>query len=95
MKAKNIHSNLSPNDCMDQPPNSLTPLPEVLLHWCSSPHCALVDISRAYQSVLTAPQEKFMRLSLWKPTEDGPWVIMAYNSMSYGDKAATGLKLAL
>ena len=25
MKANNFHSNLSPNNCMDQPPNSLTP----------------------------------------------------------------------
>ena len=48
MKANTFHSNLSPNDCMDQPPNSLTPLLEVLLQWRSSPHCALVDISRAY-----------------------------------------------
>ena len=80
---------------MDQPPNSLTPLLAVLLHWLSSQHCALVDISRAYQSVLTGPKEKFMRLSPWRPQEDGTWAILAYNSMLYGKKAAaTGLELA-
>ena len=95
MKMKNIHSGLSPNDCMDRPPNALVALLSVLLWWRTSLHCALVDISRAYQTVLTGPTERFMRLALWKPSEDKPWVVLGYNTMCFGDQAAAaGLELA-
>ena len=95
MKMKNNHSGLSPNECMDRPPNALVALLSVLLWWRTSLHCAVVDISRAYETVLTGPTEKFMRLALWKTSEEGPWVVLGYNTMSFGDQpAAAGLELA-
>jgi hypothetical protein len=94
MAMKNSHSGLSANDCMLRPPNALKPLMSVLLHWRTSPHCAIVDVSRAYQSVGTGPREKFARLVLWKE-EGGEWRVLGYNVMTFGDlAAAAGLDLA-
>ena len=94
MAMKNSHSGLSPNDCMFRPPNALKPLLSVLLHWRTLRHCAVVDVSRAYQSVGTGPQEKFARLVLWKE-KGGLWWVLGYNVMTFGDlAAAAGLELA-
>ena len=63
--------------------------------WRTSEHVALVDISRAYKQVLTGEEEKFMRLCLWKEQDEGPWVVLGYTCMSFGDQAAAaGLELA-
>mgnify|MGYP007123568769 CR=1 FL=1 len=66
----------------------------MLLHWRTSRHCAVVDVSRTYQSVGTGPQEKYARLVLWKE-EGGFWRVLGYNVMTFGDlAAAAGLELA-
>ena len=80
---------------MDKPPNSLVPLLLVLMWWRTSTHCAVVDISRAYQTVKTGPRETYSRLPLWKEREESQWRVKRYNSMTYGDlAAAAGLELA-
>ena len=76
MKMKNQHSGLSPNDCVERPPNALSALLEIIIWWRTSPHCAVSDISRAYQAVRTGLKEKFVRLALWQPQEGEPWQVV-------------------
>ena len=47
-KLKNIHCGLSVNNSIEKPPNSLTPLLDVLLWWKTN-HCMIMtDLERAY-----------------------------------------------
>ena len=44
---------------------------------------------------LPGEDEKFMRLTLWKEQDKGPWVVLRYTCMRFGDQAAAaGLELA-
>ena len=55
------HSGLSPNECVERPPNALSAHLDIIIWWRTSPHCAVSDISRAYQAVRTGLKEKFVR----------------------------------
>ena len=56
----------SPNQILMKGPNCLNSLVEVLLRFRSYESALLFDLSKAYNSLLTGPVEKFTRLIVWR-----------------------------
>jgi hypothetical protein len=53
------------------------------------------DYAKAYNTVLTYPEEMHMRRMVWRESEDEPWKTYGINRMHFGDRpAAAGLEVA-
>jgi hypothetical protein len=94
-KLKNIHAGLSVNDCMERPPNTLSPLLGVLLWWRTNLYVLMIDLARAYQALHTGPLERFTRLFLWRRQPGERMRTYGYDRSTFGDlEAATALEIA-
>ena len=92
---KNINAGLSPNDCMQEGPNALSSLLEVLIGFRMCEVGLVYDMTKAYQSIQTGEIEKHVRRLVWRWGDvDGSWDILAYNVVTFGDQIA-GLILEL
>ena len=90
-KLKNVHCNLSVNDCLERPPNALVLLLKVLLWWRTNLHMLMLDLARAYQALQTGPMERFTRLFLWRRTSGSRWQTYGYNRVMFGDQPAAAV----
>ena len=94
-KMKNVHSGLSVNDCVENTPKAMVPLLEVLLWWRTNLYVVTTDLHRAYQALHTGPEERFLRLFLWRRSPREPWCTYGYDRVTFGDRpAAAALELA-
>ena len=58
---KNKTCDLSPNDCMGEPPNALSSLLNVFLRWRTYTVALNLDLTKAYQSISTGQVERNVR----------------------------------
>ena len=92
---KNINSGLSPNQCMQEGPNALSSLLEVLLGFRMYEVGLVYDMTKAYQSIGTGAVERNVRRIVWRWGDvNAPWEILAYDVVTFGDQIA-GLVLEL
>ena len=92
---RNVNAGLSPNECMEDGPNALSSLLEVLIGFRMSEVGLVYDMTKAYQSINTRDVEKHVRRIVWRWGDvNSPWEILAYNVVTFGDKIA-GLVLEL
>ena len=93
----NRANGLSYNDLLPKGPNSLVSLLVALVRWRSYQHCTVWDLTKAYNTVKTFPEELHMRRLVWRWGEsDQPWTVFGINAMHFGDRCATsGLKVSL
>ena len=71
-------------------PNCLNSLVEVLLRFRSYETVLLFDLSKAYNSLLTGPVEKFTRLIVWRDCDrTTEWRTYGYDSVAFGDHPAS------
>ena len=92
---KNANAGLSPNQCMQEGPNALSSLLEVIIGFRMYEVGLVYDMTKAYQSISTGPVEKHVRRIVWRwGNLDEPWEIFAYNVVTFGDPIA-GLMLEL
>ena len=92
---RNINGGLSPNECMQEGPNALSSLLEVLIGFRMYEVALAYDMTKAYQSIATGEVERHVRRIVWRwcdPTAE--WEIFAYNVVTFGDQIA-GLILEL
>jgi len=83
---KNIRAGLSPNECMQEGPNSLSSLLEVTIGF------RMHEVALAYA---TGDLEKHLRRIVWRWCDTtAEWQILAYNIVTFGDQKA-GLVLEL
>ena len=86
---------LSYNDLLVKGPNSLQPLLQVQADFRTLPNVVTWDYAKAYNTVLTYPEEMHMRRLVWRDSEDEPWKTYGINRMHFGDRpAAAGLEVA-
>ena len=90
-RLKNVHCGLLVNDCIEKPPNSLTPLLDVLLWWRTNYFMIMTDLERAYQALRTGQMEKFTRLFFWRRKAGGPLETSGYDTVTFGDLPAAGV----
>ena len=86
--SKNQHSGLSLNDCMEDGPNTLNGLLQVLLGWRSLEAELLYDLSKAYQAMRTRIKERNLRRLVWRPKPGMAWKHFGYDCANFGDKLA-------
>ena len=86
--SKNQHSGLSLNDCMEDGPNTLNGLLQVLLGWRSLEAGLLYDLSKAYQAMRTRIKERNLRRLVWRPKPGMAWKHFGYDCANFGDKLA-------
>ena len=86
--SKNQHSRLSLNDCMEDGPNTLNGLLQVLVGWRSLEVGLLYDLSKAYQRMKTRIKEKNLRRLVWRPRPGEAWKHFGYDCANFGDKLA-------
>merc|ERR1712121_20306 len=83
------------NDLLVKGPNSLQPLLQVQADFKTLPNVVTWDYGKAYNTVLTYPEEMHMRRMVWRESEDKPWKTYGINRMHFGDRpAAAGLEVA-
>ena len=46
------------------------------------------DYAKAYNTVLTYPEDMHMRRLVWRESEDEPWKTYGINRMHFGDRPA-------
>ena len=85
---KNSHTKLSFNDCVEEAPNAINGLLEVLLRWRSVEVAVMLDLSKAYQSIATGETERNLRRLLWRESSNHAWKVYAYNRVQFGDNIA-------
>ena len=89
----NKNSGLSYNDILPKGPNSLCPLQQSLAHSRTQQHVVVADLAKAYNTVLTYPEEMHMRHLVWRwgKTKD-KWLTYGLTKMHFDDRpAACGL----
>ena len=92
---KNGNCGMSPNECMQEGPNALASLIEVLIGFRMHEVALHYDMTKAYQSIATGQTERHLRRIVWRWCDtSAPWEIMAYNVVTFGDQIA-GLVLEL
>ena len=92
---KNVNAGLSPNECMDEGPNSLASLLEVIIGFRMCEVALTYDMTKAYQSIATGITERHVRIIIWRWCDvTKPWEILAYDVVTFGDQIA-GLVLEL
>ena len=92
---RNRNAGLSPNQCMEEGPNALSSLLEVVIGFRMQEVALVYDMTKAYQSIATREVEKHVRRIVWRwcdPSAD--WEILAYRVVTFGDQIA-GLVLEL
>merc|ERR1711973_573540 len=91
----NKSGGISYNDLLVKGPNSLQPLLQVQADFRTLPHVVAWDYAKAYNTVLTYPEEMHMRRMVWRESEDKPWKMYGINRMHFGDRpAAAGPEVA-
>ena len=86
---------VSYNDLLVIGPNSLQPLLQVQADFRTLPNVVTWDYTKAYNTVLTYPEEMHMRRMVWRESKDKPWKTYGINRMHFGDRpAAAGLEVA-
>ena len=63
---KNVHAKVSPNECMQEGPNALSSLLEVLVGFRMYEVALVYDMTKAYQSIATGELERHVRSILWR-----------------------------
>ena len=92
---KNQGAGVSPNECMQEGPNALASLLEVLIGFRMYEVALVYDMSKAYQSISTGLVERHVRRIVWRWCDPSkPWESLAYNVVTFGDQIA-GLVLEL
>ena len=93
----NRSNGLSYNDLLPKGPNSLVSLLGALVRWRCYQHCAVWDLTKAYNTVKTFEEELHMRRLVWRWGDvNQNWTVFGINAMHFGDRCATtGLKVAL
>ena len=93
---KNTQSGgVSYNDLLVKGPNSLQPLLQVIADFRTLLNVVAWDYAKAYNTVLTYPEEMHMRCLVWRYSKDEDWKIYGINRMHFGDRpAAAGLEVA-
>ena len=81
------------NQCIPKGPNCLCDLHKLLLRFRTYEVGLIYDLSKAYHTVRTGTVEKFLRLMIWRFSEEEEWKTFAYEVMAFGDRlAATALE---
>ena len=62
----NQNAKLSPNNCMEEGPNALSPLLEVLIGFRMEEVALVYDLTKAYQSIQTGEVERHVRRIAWR-----------------------------
>ena len=92
---KNVTAGLSPNECMQEGPNALSSLLEVLIGFRMCEVALVYDMTKAYQSISTGATERHVRRIVWRwGNTSSSWEIYAYDVVTFGDQIA-GLVLEL
>ena len=86
---KNNVTGYSLNDLIRPVPNALADILTITLRWRTHPTAIMYDLSKAYQSIRTGTDEKFLRLLLWREDPGQPWETWAFNRNNFGDKCAS------
>ena len=63
---KNANAGLSPNQCMQEGPNALSSLLEVIIGFRMYEVGLVYDMTKAYQSISPGPVEKHVRIIVWR-----------------------------
>ena len=80
---------------MQEGPNALASLIEVLIGFRLYEVALHYDMTKAYQSISTGQVERHVRQIMWIWCDTrGPWEVFAYNVVTFGDQIA-GLVLEL
>ena len=79
------------NNCTFKGPNQMASLHKLLLRFRMYRYGFSYDLSKCYHTLRTGPVEKFLRLLIWRYSEDDPWITFAFVRMTFGDRAASGL----
>ena len=91
----NEHAKLSPNICMQEGPNALASLLEVLISFRMNEVALVYDLTKAYQSIATGDVERNVRRIVWRwGNPHDSWEVFGYNVVTFGDQVA-GLVLEL
>ena len=85
---KNSGRGPSVNALWPKGPLCLQPMDEVLLRFRSYKVACHYDIRKMYHSVPTTPEEKFLRLMIWRQNTEEPWRIFGYQVVAMGDRPA-------
>ena len=73
------------NDLWAKGPKCINDIYHCLTTWRSFEVALVYDIKKAYHSIFTGDKEFFMRLLIWKFTEDGDWKTFGHNVLGMGD----------
>ena len=85
----NVKAGISPNDCMQEGPNALSSLLEVLIGFRLNEVALAYDMTKAYQSIATGNIERHVRRIIWRwGDETASWEIYAYDVVTFGDRIA-------
>ena len=85
---KNSGKGPSVNALWPKGPLCLQPMDGVLLRFRSYEVACHYDIRKMYHSVPTTPEEKFLRLMIWRQNTEEPWRIFGYQVVAMGDRPA-------
>ena len=78
------------NQILMKGPNCLNSLVEVLIRFRSYEIALIFDLSKAYNSLLTGPVEKFTRLIVWRDCDrTADWKTYGYECVAFGDLSAS------
>ena len=92
---KNRNTGISPNSCMQEGPNALSSLLEVLLGFRLCEVALVYDMTKAYQSIKTGDVERNVRRIVWRwGNLDANCEIYGYEVVTFGDQVV-GLILEL
>ena len=93
----NNNSGFSYNSLLPKGPNSLVSLLSALVRWRSYEHCVVWDLTKAYNTVVTFPEEMHMRRLVWRwGCQDQEWKTYGITRMHFGDVVAMcGLDVSL
>ena len=80
---------------MQEGPNALSSLLEVIIGFRMHEVALVYDLSKAYQAIWTGPTERHVRRIVWRwGNTQADWDIFGYDVVTFGDQAA-GLILEL
>ena len=94
---QNNYTGPSLNDFLKKGPNSLVPLFNVFIRWCSYEVAMTLDLSQAYHQTYSGTLEKITRLVEWRHGKaDKPFTVYGNAVMCIGDKpTVNGLELSV
>ena len=86
---KNNHTGPSINDVYAKGPNSINSLYAVMVRWREFDEAMIYDISKAYHTMHTTDKELYMRLVVWRMSEDDDWQVFGHCVVGMGDGPAS------